>query len=122
VESPERIRRVDFAGTSPRVQAYIRELLLPFEPAVFHFFIPRFRWRAIATTNFDLIHAKSIDLGVATDAEFEAMSEVLRREAPLTLGLSTGLVYNPAVYSDQREITALVRAFNQVSAGCGQRA
>lgn len=54
---------------------------------------------------------------VATDAELEAMAVVVHREAPLTLGLSTGLVYNPAVYCDQREITALVRAFNQVKPG-----
>jgi N-acyl-D-amino-acid deacylase len=54
---------------------------------------------------------------VATDAEIAAMSEVVRREAPLTLGLSTGLVYNPAVYCDQRELTALVRAFNAVKPG-----
>ena len=54
---------------------------------------------------------------VATNAEIAAMQEVVRREAPLTLGLSTGLVYNPAVYSDQREITALVRAFNDVKPG-----
>ena len=54
---------------------------------------------------------------VATDAELAAMAEVVHREAPLTLGLSTGLVYNPAVYCDQREITALVRAFNQVKPG-----
>ncbi|HYG86760.1 MAG TPA: hypothetical protein VD978_10920 [Azospirillum sp.] len=54
---------------------------------------------------------------VATDAEVEAMAEVVRREAPWTLGLSTGLVYNPAVYSDQRELTALVRAFNAVKPG-----
>ncbi len=45
------------------------------------------------------------------------MQEVVRREAGLTLGLSTGLVYNPAVYCDQREITALVRAFNDVKPG-----
>ncbi len=50
----------------------------------------------------------------AEDSELNAMCEVVRREAPVTLGLSTGLVYNPAVYSDQREITALVRAFNEV--------
>ncbi len=50
----------------------------------------------------------------AQDSELNAMCEVVRREAPVTLGLSTGLVYNPAVYSDQREITALVRAFNAV--------
>jgi N-acyl-D-aspartate/D-glutamate deacylase len=54
---------------------------------------------------------------VATDAEIEAMCAVVRREAPSTLGLSTGLVYNPAVYSDQREITALVRAFNEIKPG-----
>jgi N-acyl-D-amino-acid deacylase len=54
---------------------------------------------------------------VATDAEVAAMAEVVRREAPLTLGLSTGLVYNPAVYCDQRELTALVRAFNDVKPG-----
>ena len=54
---------------------------------------------------------------VASDAEIAAMAEVVKREAPLTLGLSTGLVYNPAVYSDQREITALVRAFNAVKPG-----
>src|SRR5271166_67867 len=54
---------------------------------------------------------------VASDAEIAAMAEVVRREAPLTLGLSTGLVYNPAVYSDQREIAALVRAFNEVKPG-----
>ncbi|MGD0183874.1 MAG: hypothetical protein ABSC25_01335 [Roseiarcus sp.] len=54
---------------------------------------------------------------VATDAEIAAMAKVVRREAPLTLGLSTGLVYNPAVYCDQREITALVRAFNRVKPG-----
>ncbi len=54
---------------------------------------------------------------VATDAEIAAMAEVVRREAPLTLGLSTGLVYNPAVYCDQRELTALVRAFNRVKPG-----
>ncbi|GEJ58907.1 N-acyl-D-amino-acid deacylase family protein [Anaeromyxobacter diazotrophicus] len=54
---------------------------------------------------------------VATDAEIAAMAEVVRREAPATLGLSTGLVYNPAVYCDQRELTALVRAFNEVKPG-----
>jgi N-acyl-D-amino-acid deacylase len=54
---------------------------------------------------------------VATDAEIAAMAEVVRREAPYTLGLSTGLVYNPAVYCDQRELTALVRAFNAVKPG-----
>jgi N-acyl-D-amino-acid deacylase len=54
---------------------------------------------------------------VATDSQIAAMTQVVLREAPLTLGLSTGLVYNPAVYCDQREITALVRAFNQVKPG-----
>lgn len=54
---------------------------------------------------------------LATDAELDAMAAVVRREAPATLGLSTGLVYNPAVYSDRRELTFLVRAFNEVKPG-----
>jgi N-acyl-D-amino-acid deacylase len=54
---------------------------------------------------------------VATGSELRAMAEVVRREAPSVLGLSTGLVYNPAVYSDAREITALVRAFTAVKPG-----
>ena len=53
----------------------------------------------------------------ATMSELAAMGEVVRREAPLTLGLSTGLVYNPAVYSDRHELTELVRAYNQVKPG-----
>ena len=42
------------AGLIP-FQEYIRDLFLPYEPADYHLLIPRFRWRAIATTNFDLI-------------------------------------------------------------------
>ena len=42
-----------------RFQAYIRDLFLPFGPADFHLLIPKFRWRAIATTNFDLIIEKA---------------------------------------------------------------
>lgn len=54
---------------------------------------------------------------VADTQQIRDMAEVVRREAPWCLGLSTGLVYNPAVYSDQREITALVKAFNEVKPG-----
>ena len=36
-------------------QKYIHDLFDPFGPAPFHLLIPKFRWRAIATTNFDLI-------------------------------------------------------------------
>ncbi|MCY3560356.1 MAG: amidohydrolase family protein [bacterium] len=54
---------------------------------------------------------------VADDQELRDMCEVVRREAPLTLGLSTGLVYNPAVYCDRRELTLLVSAFNDVKPG-----
>ena len=54
---------------------------------------------------------------VANDQELRDMCEVVRREAPLTLGLSTGLVYNPAVYCDRRELTLLVSAFNDVKPG-----
>jgi hypothetical protein len=40
-------------------QGYIRDLFVLFEPADFHFLIPQFRWRAIATTNFDLLVEKA---------------------------------------------------------------
>ena len=53
----------------------------------------------------------------ADDDELRTMCEVVRREAPLALGLSTGLVYNPAVYCDRRELTLLVSAFNDVKPG-----
>ena len=42
-------------------QRYIRDLLLPFEPSNFHLLIPKFRWRAIVTTNLDLIVEKAYD-------------------------------------------------------------
>jgi SIR2-like protein len=40
-------------------QKFIRDRFVEFEPADFHFLIPQFRWRAIATTNFDLIIEKA---------------------------------------------------------------
>ena len=42
------------AGLLP-FQKYIHDLFEPFQPADFHRLIPQFRWKAIATTNFDLI-------------------------------------------------------------------
>lgn len=42
-------------------QKFVRDLLLPFGPADFHLMIPKFRWRAIATTNLDLIIEKSYE-------------------------------------------------------------
>ena len=42
-------------------QRYIRDLLLAFEPSVFHLLIPEFRWRAIVTTNLDLIVEKAYE-------------------------------------------------------------
>ena len=40
-------------------QEYIRDLYHEFDPGDFHLLIPEFRWRAIATTNFDLIIEKT---------------------------------------------------------------
>ena len=36
-------------------QSFLRDLFEPFGPAPYHFLIPTFRWRAIITTNFDLL-------------------------------------------------------------------
>ena len=38
---------------------YIKEILTPFPPSTAHFLIPTFRWRALATTNYDLITVES---------------------------------------------------------------
>ncbi len=51
----------------------------------------------------------------ASGEELRAMQALVQAEAPHCLGLSTGLVYNPAVYSSQAEITALLRAFGEVA-------
>ncbi|GLI95313.1 SIR2 family protein [Methylocystis echinoides] len=37
------------------LQKYIRDLFFEFQPGDFHLLVPTFRWRAIASTNFDLI-------------------------------------------------------------------
>lgn len=39
----------------PDVQAYIKTLFWPLEPAPFHQLIPQFRWFAIVTTNYDMV-------------------------------------------------------------------
>jgi hypothetical protein len=44
-----------------KVQQFIREILLPFQPAAFHLLVPRFRWHAIVTTNYDLVVERSYD-------------------------------------------------------------
>lgn len=42
-------------------QKYIHDLFEPFRPAPFHELIPAFRWKAIATTNYDLIVERAYD-------------------------------------------------------------
>ena len=39
----------------PTFQRHIYEIFEPFRPAQYQLLIPQFRWRAIATTNFDLV-------------------------------------------------------------------
>jgi hypothetical protein len=43
------------------VQTYIRDIFVPFRPADYHKIIPLFPWRAILTTNLDLILEKAYD-------------------------------------------------------------
>lgn len=47
------------AGSLYEVQEYIRDILEAFEPADFHLKIPTFRWKAIATVNYDRILEKA---------------------------------------------------------------
>lgn len=43
------------------VQGYINELFEGYQPADFHNLLPRFRWKSIYTTNYDLIVERSYD-------------------------------------------------------------
>lgn len=42
-------------------QRYIHDLFEPFGPAAYHSLLTQFRWRAIATTNYDMIVERSYD-------------------------------------------------------------
>ena len=51
-------RVADYAkslSSSNEVQSFIKEQFEDLQPADFHLLIPRFRWFAIITTNYDLI-------------------------------------------------------------------
>ena len=43
------------------VQKFIADIFSPFEPADFHKLIPTFKWKAIVTTNYDLIVEKAYE-------------------------------------------------------------
>lgn len=44
-----------------KLQEFVRDLFREFQPAEFHLLIPKFRWHAIATTNYDLIIERAYD-------------------------------------------------------------
>lgn len=44
------------------VQSFIRTKFVDFRPADFHLLLPTFRWRGLATTNFDLITEATYDM------------------------------------------------------------
>ena len=53
-------------------QKFIHDLFEPFQPSDHHLLIPKFRWKAIATTNYDLI----IERAYAPDAD--PLQEIVR--------------------------------------------
>lgn len=58
------VKVADYAineGGVADVQQYIRELFEPLQPAPFHKLIAKFRWRAIVTTNYDLLAERSYE-------------------------------------------------------------
>ena len=130
----KRICGVDGLSPAPVVEAQRAEYALqmkpldgaidgPFTWSTTAEFLAWHRGRSVTDMGLYLGHSavRRVVMGnaarLASGAELAAMAEVVRREAPAVLGLSTGLVYNPAVYCDQRELTALVRAFNEVKPG-----
>jgi tetratricopeptide (TPR) repeat protein len=50
-----------YESSIPEVQCFIKSLFEELEPADFHFIIPTFRWRAIITTNYDLVIERTYD-------------------------------------------------------------
>lgn len=73
-------------------QRFIHDLFEPFGPASYHALLPQFRWRAIATTNYDLIveraynaAAKPLQNLVSTVKDFDQLDSRLNLTAnPLT--------------------------------------
>lgn len=57
-----------------KVQAFIRDIFIDLSPAGFHLKIPTFRWRAIVTTNYDLVIEKA----------YAACPTSLQKLAPVT--------------------------------------
>lgn len=55
---------IEYAGVDA-VQRTVKELIEPMEPDVHHLKIPGFRWRLIATTNYDLLIEKSYERQIA---------------------------------------------------------
>ena len=72
-----------------QMQKYIADLFEPYRPGEFHLLVPSFRWRAIATTNYDLIierayegcrkplqrYVKTVKDGDQFDTRMNAMSD-----------------------------------------------
>ena len=58
------------------VQRFIRDTLIPFEPADYHRRLPRLPWRAIFTTNLDLIVEKAYDQ--AADKSVQNVVRILK--------------------------------------------
>ncbi len=70
------------------VQGYVRELFLPFTPAEHHLTITEFPWRAIATTNYDLI----IERAYENSDNSAEISRVLSNEDKFDKAFKTGQV------------------------------
>ena len=69
-------------------QTYIRELFYQYNPADFHLLIPKFQWRAIVTTNYDLIVERAYEKAQAplqklikTVKDGDQVDSRLRKEA-----------------------------------------
>lgn len=57
-----------------KVQALVREIFIQLKPAPFHLKIPKFRWHAIVTTNYDLVIERA----------YEDCDKPLQRLMPIT--------------------------------------
>jgi hypothetical protein len=68
-----------------KVQALVRGLFIDLDPAQFHLKIPEFRWRAIVTTNYDLVVEKAY---AASKGRLQEIAPVTRDGDELERALS----------------------------------
>jgi hypothetical protein len=87
------------AAGSSRFNQWLAEMFEAFEPTGAHLKLPAFRWKAIATTNYDVLVEKAYER-----ADKGAQSLVIRFKDDQPFGLWIGVEEGPRLRGDRRPI------------------